>query len=403
MRISQQGLEALALDGGTPVRRTLLPYGRHEITDRDIDAVVEVLRSDWLTTGPRVEEFEERFAVVAGASHAVAVSSGTVGLHLAVAAAGIGQGDEIVTSPLTFCASANCALYQGATPVFADIRPDTLNLDLHDVERRLSPRTRALIPVDYAGHPADLEAFRALADRQGLFVIEDACHALGASLDGRAIGSISHMTVFSLHPVKHVTTGEGGVITTEDPDLARTLRSLRNHGLDTTARARQAEGRWSYDMTRLGFNYRLSDVGCALGSSQLSRLPGNLARRREIAEQYSQALGSVDGLRLPVVLAGVEHAWHFYPVRLDLDRVPCGRARVFHALRAEGVGVNVHYPPVHLHSFYRRQFGYQGGEYPIAEASYESLLTLPLFHSMAPQDTRDVIDAVEKVMVHSVV
>jgi perosamine synthetase len=387
----------LAIHGGPPVRDALLPYGRQTITDAEVAAVVDVLRSDWLTTGPTVGEFEEVFAGVVEARHAVSFSSGTAALHAAVFAAGLESGDEAVTTPLTFCATANAVLYQGATPVFADVRDDTLNIDPEETERRITARTKALLPVDYAGHPADLDAIGALADRHGLVVIEDAAHALGATYHGRAVGSISHMSVFSFHPVKHLTTAEGGMVATGDAGLARRLRLFRNHGIERDARARQSEGAWFYEMTALGYNYRLTDLACALGLIQLPRLQANLVRRRAIAARYAEALSSVPNLTLPPTAPDVAHAWHLYPVRVV---PPVDREAVYRALRAEGLGVNVHYIPVHLHPYYRERFGYRGGEFPVAEAAYRGLISLPMFHGMTDQDVEDVTTAVHKVMAH---
>src|SRR5436190_6398300 len=264
--------EALALHGGTPARNTLLPYGRQSIDEDDIQAVVETLRSDWLTTGPRVNEFEEAFAAWVGARYAVSFSSGTAALHGATFAAGVGAGDEAITTPLTFAATANCVLYQGGTPVFADISERTLNIDPDEIERRITPRTKALLPVDYAGRPADLARIAEIADRHGLTVIEDACHALGAEYRNRRVGGISHMTVFSFHPVKHLTTGEGGMVTTDNAEFAEQMRKFRNHGISSNARDRQREGQWHYEMVLLGFNYRLTDIACALGLRQLQKL-----------------------------------------------------------------------------------------------------------------------------------
>ena len=269
MSVTPVSSEILAINGGSPVRKTLLPYGRQTLDDDDIHAIVNVLRSDWLTTGPKVEEFEEAFAARVGAKYAVSFSSGTAALHGAAFAAGLKAGDEAITTPMTFCATANCALYQGARPVFADVCRDTLNLDPEQAITKITSKTRAILPVDYAGHPADLDAILQIAERNGLIVIEDACHALGAEYRGRLVGSIAHMTVFSFHPVKHLTTGEGGMVTTERPDLAKTLRRFRNHGIDSDARQRQTAGQWHYEMVLLGFNYRLTDIGCALGLSQM--------------------------------------------------------------------------------------------------------------------------------------
>jgi perosamine synthetase len=398
MRMTSAGTPVLAIDGGSPVRKTPLPYGHQSIEAEDIQAVVDVLHSDWLTTGPKIDEFEEAFAARVGAKHAVGFSSGTAALHGAVFAAGLKPGDEAVTSPMTFAATANCVLYQGARPVFADVCRDTLNLDPEQVVVCITKKTRAVLPVDYAGHPADLEAILKLADRHGLTVIEDACHALGAWYKGRPTGGIAHMTVFSFHPVKHLTTGEGGMVTTDRPDFAERLRRFRNHGISTEARQRQKTGQWHYDMVDLGYNYRLTDVACALGLSQLKRLDENLARRREIAARYTGAFRNLRVIVPPSVRSEVNPAWHLYPIRLNLAEFKVDRAQVFRALRAENIGVNVHYVPVHLHSYYREQFGYQGGEFPIAEQAYEQLISLPMFHGMNDQDVQDVIEAVEKLV-----
>jgi perosamine synthetase len=400
MSVTTVSPQTLALNGGTPVRATLLPYGRQAVDDADIQAVIEVLRSDWLTTGPKVGEFEEAFAARVGAAYAVSVSSGTAALHAAAFAAGLKAGNEAITTPLTFAATANCVLYQGATPVFADVSGDTLNLDPKQVTTKISPKTRAIIPVDYAGHPADLTTIVELAQRHGLTVIEDACHALGAEYGGRRVGGIADMTVFSFHPVKHITTGEGGMVTTNDPKLAETLRRFRNHGISSDARQRQSAGQWHYEMVLLGFNYRLPDIVCALGLQQLSKLDANLARRREIAALYTSAFREIPGVIPPAVRDDVNPAWHLYPMRLDLERLTADRAQVFRALRAENIGVNVHYIPVHRHPYYREQFGYKGGEFPVAEDAYERLISLPMFHSMSDQDVNDVVTAVRKVLVH---
>jgi len=392
--------QSLAIHGGEPVRVTLLPYGRQSVDEADIRAVVEVLRSDWLTTGPKVAEFEEAFAARVGAAHAVSFSSGTAALHAAAFAAGLKPGDEAITTPLTFAATANCVLYQGATPVFADVCHDTLNLDPEQIGSKISARTRALLPVDYAGHPADLTPILEIARRHGLVVIEDACHALGAEYEGKPVGSIADMTVFSFHPVKHITTGEGGMVATNNLQFAETLRRFRNHGISSDARQRQSAGHWYYEMVLLGFNYRLSDFACVLGLQQLKRLDGNLTRRREIAARYLAAFSQIPAVIPPAVQPGVDPAWHLYPIRLDLEKLTAGRGEFFRALRAENIGVNVHYIPVHLHPYYRSQFGYKGGEYPVAEHAYERLISLPMFHAMTEQDVEDVIAAVSKVANH---
>jgi perosamine synthetase len=389
--------EVLAIHGGSPVRDTLLPYGHQTIDENDIRAVVETLRSDWLTTGPKVAEFEEALAAWVGAKYAVSFSSGTAALHAAAFAAGLKPGDEAITSPMTFAATANSVLYQGATPVFADVSPDTLNLDPELAAARITSRTKAILPVDYAGHPSDLGSILQLAERHGLIVIEDACHSLGAEYRERRVGNIAHMTVFSFHPVKHLTTGEGGMVTTDNPEFAETLRRFRNHGISSDARQRQVWGQWHYEMVLLGFNYRLTDIACALGIRQLGKLEANLARRRQVAARYAAAFQDLCGTQLPQVRGEVNPAWHLYPIRLELKKLSGGRSEVFRALRAENIGVNVHYIPVHHHPYYCDRFGYRGGEYPVAEAAYERLISLPMFHGMTDQDVEDVIGAVKKV------
>lgn len=383
-----------AIKGGPPVRDRLLPYSRQEIQPEDIQSVVEVLTSDWLTTGPKVAEFEEAFAAYVGASYAVTLSSGTAALHAAAFAAGLEAGDEALITPLTFAATANCVLYQGATPVFSDVCADTLNLDPDLLSPRITRRTKAILPVDYAGHPSDLDSILEVALRHGLTVIEDACHALGARYRDRKVGSLAHMTVFSFHPVKHITTGEGGMVTTNDARLAERLRMFRNHGITSDARQRQKAGTWFYEMVALGYNYRLPDVACALGLSQLRRLDGNLQRRGEIAKRYTEAFRGMGVVLAPSVRSEVEPAWHLYPVRIAED---IARAEFFASLRAENIGVNVHYIPVHLHSYYRDRFGYQNGDFPVAEQAYSQLISLPMFHSMTDEDVDDVIEAVLKV------
>lgn len=400
MSASLVSAQTLALNGGSPVRATYLPYGRQAVEESDIKAVVEVLRSDWLTTGPKVAEFEEAFAAQVDAAYAVAFSSGTAALHAASFAAGLKSGDEAITTPLTFAATANCVLYQGATPVFADVCADTLNLDPQQVEKKISPKTRAILPVDYAGHPAEMTAILEIARRRAMIVIEDACHALGATYGRKRVGGIADMTVFSFHPVKHITTGEGGMVTTNDKGLAETLRRFRNHGISSEARARQNAGQWHYEMVQLGFNYRLPDIVCALGLEQLKRLEANLARRREIAAVYTTALREIRGIVVPTVRSEANPAWHLYPIRLELDRLSVDRAQIFRALRAENIGVNVHYIPVHYHPYYRERFGERAGEFPVAENAYERLISLPMFHAMTDGDVEDVMHALRKVLGH---
>lgn len=386
----------LAIEGGNPVRQTMLPYGHQLLDELDVQAVVDVLRGNWLTTGPAVNAFEEAVAGYVGAKEAVAVNSGTAALHAAAFAAGIGPGDEVIVPSMTFAASANCVLYMGGRPVFADVLPGTLNLDPADAERKITPRTKAIVVVDYAGQPCDHDAIRALADAHRLTVIEDAAHALGATYHGRRLGTLHELTTFSFHPVKHITTGEGGMVVTDDAAMAARMRAFRTHGITADFRRRAEAGSWVYEMIALGYNYRLPDLNCALGLSQLKKLDGWLARRREIAARYRAAFGGMPAVSVLDVLPDTEPAWHLFVILLNLERLRVGRKEVFQALRAENIGVNVHYIPVYWHPYYQ-QLGYAHGLCPVAEAAYERLITLPLFAGMTDQDVQDVIVAVRKV------
>lgn len=371
----------------------MIPYGRQWIDEDDIQAVVDVLRSDWLTTGPKVEEFENALARTSGAKHAVAVSSGTAALHAAMFALGIGPGDEVIVPTMTFAATANCVVYQGGIPVFADVLEDNLLIDPEQVSAKITPRTKAVIAVDYAGHPCDYDELRRITDPHGITLVADACHALGGSYRGQPVGSLAELTAFSFHPVKHVTTGEGGAVTTADGHLAERVRMFRNHGIDTDRGVRAQEGTWFYQMVELGYNYRITDFQCALGASQLRKLHRWLERRRAIAATYDAAFGEVPGLEPLAISADVNHAYHLYVLKLDLDLLGCNRAAFFTALRERGVGVNVHYVPVHLHPFYRERFGTGPGLCPVAEAAYERILSFPIFGALSDGELQRVIDA----------
>lgn len=388
----------LAIDGGTPVRETMLPYGRQWVDEADVRAVVEVLHSDWLTTGPKVSEFEQAFADFVGAGEAVAVSNGTAALHAAMYAIGIEPGDEVIVPPMTFTASANCVVFQGGTPVFADVDPETLLLDPAQAEAKVTPQTRAIIAVDYTGQACDYDALRAVADRHGLTLAADACHAIGGSYKERPVGSLADLSTFSFHPVKHMTTGEGGMVTTDDPNLAQRMRIFRNHGITSDHRQREQRGSWFYEMVDLGYNCRLTDLQCALGMSQLCKLPNWVVRRQEIARRYDAAFAEVPAVEPLSVREDVSHAYHLYVIRLDVTQLRATRAEVFAALRAEGIGVNVHYIPVHLHLFYRERFATGPGLCPVAEAAYEQIITLPIFPCMNDDDVDDVIATVRKVV-----
>ena len=390
-------MDRLAVEGGRPVRAELLPYGRQTIDDDDVEAVTETLRSAWLTTGPKIEEFEKTFAASVGASHAVAVTNGTAALHASMAALHIGPNDEVIVPALAFVACANCVVFQGGRPVFADVDPSTLLLDPAQVEAKITSRTKAIVAVDYTGLPCDYDTLRSLADRARIAVVADACHALGGSYKERLVGSLGDLNVFSMHPVKHITTGEGGMITTDNPKFAQHLRVFRNHGIASDHRQRELAGSWYYEMEELGYNYRLTDIQCALGLSQLKKLRQWIARRRQIAGMYAIAFSSLQEIELPALPPERDHAWHLYVIRLQLQRLRVSRAEVFRALRAENIGVNLHYIPVPWHPFYQR-LGYAKGQWPVTEAAYERIISLPIWPGMTDDDVQDTIAAVRKVI-----
>ncbi len=390
--------DRLATQGGSPVRPTMLPYGRQLVEEDDIEAVVAVLRSSMLTTGELVDEFERRLAEYVGAKYAVVLSNGTAALHASAAASGLAPGDEAVVTPMTFVASANCVAYCAGVPVFADVDPDSLLIDPAGIEQKITPRTRAVIAVDYAGQPCDYQAITEVCHKYGLTLIEDACHALGAEYQGKRVGSFADMTVFSFHPVKHITTAEGGAVATDDQDLADKIRRFRNHGISTDHRQRAANGSWGYEISVLGYNYRLTDIQCALGISQLQKADRWLARRRAIAGHYDKAFEEIDGIGPLKVAADVRHAYHLYVVQIDPVKIGMDRTKLFQSLRAENIGINVHYIPVHLHQYYRDRFGTTPGLCPVAESAYENLISLPMFPAMTDDDAADVISAIKKVI-----
>lgn len=380
------------------MRKHLLPYAKQWLDDEDIEAVCRVLSSDWLTTGPMVKQFEETVADYVGASYGVAVSSGTAALHAAMYALGIGPGDEVIVPPMTFAATANCVVFQGATPIFADVDPETLLIDPEQVLSKISENTKAVIAVDYAGQPCDYDALRQICGDHSLALVADSCHALGAAYKGRKVGTLADLTVFSFHPVKHITTGEGGMVVTGNADYAKRMHSFRNHGITTDHKQRAAKGTWYYEMIDLGYNYRITDFQCALGISQLKKFPGWLTRRRELAKRYDQALASIRGILPLKVNTFNHHTYHLYVVRLDCEYLKMGRAEVFKSMWERNIGVNVHYIPVHLHPFYRQRFNTGPGMCPVAEKAYEEILSLPMFPQMSETDIDYVVDALTDVL-----
>lgn len=371
----------------------MIPYGKQTIEQDDIQAVVDVLKSDFLTTGPKIAEFEQTVADYVGAKYAVAISNGTSALHAACFAAGIGPGDEVITTPLTFAASANCVLYCGGTPVFADVDPKTYNIDPEDIRRKITDRTKAIIAVHLAGQPCDMDAIHSIAREHGLIVIEDGAHALGSVYKGKKVGSLSDMTTFSFHPVKPITTGEGGMIVTDNEDFYKKMILFRSHGItrDDSMMTRN-DGPWFYQQFDLGYNYRITDIQCALGCSQMKKLDRFLARRKEIVARYNEAFADCDNIITPYQLSDTESGWHLYIVQVK----NCDRRQVFEGMREKGIGVNVHYIPVYMHPYYQ-EHGYENVHCANAEEIYSHIISLPLYPGLTSEQQDYVIDTLKSL------
>ena len=371
----------------------MIPYGKQTIEQDDIQAVVDVLKSDFLTTGPQIAEFEQTVADYVGAKYAVAISNGTSALHAACFAAGIGPGDEVITTPLTFAASANCVLYCGGTPVFADVDPKTYNIDPEDIRRKITDRTKAIIAVHLAGQPCDMDAIHSIAREHGLIVIEDGAHALGSVYKGKKVGSLSDMTTFSFHPVKPITTGEGGMIVTDNEDFYKKMILFRSHGItrDDSMMTRN-DGPWFYQQFDLGYNYRITDIQCALGCSQMKKLDRFLARRKEIVARYNEAFADCDNIITPYQLSDTESGWHLYIVQVK----NCDRRQVFENMREKGIGVNVHYIPVYMHPYYQ-EHGYENVHCANAEEIYSHIISLPLYPGLTFEQQDYVIDTLKSL------
>lgn len=371
----------------------MIPYGKQTIEQDDIQAVVDVLKSDFLTTGPKIAEFEQTVADYVGAKYAVAISNGTSALHAACFSAGIGPGDEVITTPLTFAASANCVLYCGGTPVFADVDPKTYNIDPEDIRRKITDKTKAIIAVHLAGQPCDMDAIHSIAREHGLIVIEDGAHALGSVYKGKKVGSMSDMTTFSFHPVKPITTGEGGMIVTDNEDFYKKMVLFRSHGItrDDSMMTRN-DGPWFYQQFDLGYNYRITDIQCALGCSQMKKLDRFLARRKEIVARYNEAFADCDNIITPYQLSDTESGWHLYIVQVK----NCDRRKVFENMREKGIGVNVHYIPVYMHPYYQ-EHGYENVHCANAEEIYSHIISLPLYPGLTSEQQDYVIDTLKSL------
>lgn len=392
-------MERLAIEGGMPVREEKLYYGRQWINEEDKNAVLETLSSDFITCGPRVKEAEKAIAEYTGAKYAVAVANGTAALYCACIAAGIGAGDEVITTPLTFAASANCALYCGAKPVFADVDSDTYNIEPANIEKCITKKTRAVVAVDFTGQAVKINEIRKICDKYGLVFIEDAAHAIGTSYNGKQIGSLADMTCFSFHPVKTVTSGEGGAVTTNSEELYKKLILAHTHGITHDEELMEEdvhEGPWYYEQISLGYNYRMTDFQAALLLSQLKQLEFFKERRKEIVKQYDEALKNIPGIILQKEIPESDTCRHLYIIRLDSDRLACTRRQFFDAMSSENVQCQVHYIPVYWFPYYQK-LGYQNGICPAAEKIYKGIMSIPLYPKMTDQDVDDVIHAVKKV------
>ncbi len=389
----------LAINGGKPVFEKKIGYGHQYIDDADIQAVVDVLKSDFLTCGPKITEAEAKLCEITGAKHAVLIANGTAALHAAAFAAGISEGDEVITTPITFAASANCALYCGGKPVFADIDPETYNIDPDSIEKCITDKTKAVVAVDFTGQAVNVERIREICDRHNLIFIEDAAHSLGTKYNGKQVGSLADMTEFSFHPVKTCTAGEGGAVTTDDDELYKKLLLFRTHGITRVQdwMDKPSEGGWYYQQIDLGYNYRMTDIQAALLTSQLAKLDMFAARRKELVKRYDEAFNAMPEITVQKEIPQSDTVRHLYIIQLNTKMLKCGRKEVFDALQAEGVGVNVHYIPVYTFPYYQK-LGYKMGSCPNAEKLYERIISIPLFYSMTDEDQTKVIEAIKKII-----
>lgn len=393
-------MEKLAINGGYPIRSGKIYYGRQWIEEEDIQAAADVLRSDYITCGPKVDEMERALEAFTGAKHAVAVSNGTAALHCACIAAGVGPGDEVITTPITFAASANCALYCGAKPVFADINPETYNINPESIRAHITDKTKAIVAVDFTGQAVEVEKIRAICDEFNLIFIEDAAHSIATKYKGKQIGSLADITTFSFHPVKTITAGEGGACLTNDDELYKKLVLAHSHGIthdETLMEGAPHEGPWYYEEISLGYNYRITDFQAALITSQMKKLDKFVARRKEIVKKYNEAFSEIPEIIVQKEIPESDTCRHLYIIRLDLNKLTCTRREFFDAMEAENVQPQIHYVPVYWFPYYQH-LGYTKGLCPNAEEVYKGIMSIPLYPKMTDQDVRDVIHAVKKVV-----
>lgn len=392
-------MERLAIDGGKPVRDKFLPYATQWIGNEEKKEIIEVLNSNWITTGPKVSQFEKDVAKYVGSKYAIAVNSGTAALHCCTSSIDLKTGDEVITTPFTFLASANCIVYVGARPVLVDIKKDTYNIDPKEIKKKLTDKTKAIIPVHYGGQPCNIDEIYEIARDCNLRVIEDAAHALSSEFKGKKIGGIGDLSTFSFHPVKNITTAEGGIITTNDEMLARLCIMHRTHGITKEAMQRYGKDTdWYYDMQRLGYRYNMTEFQAALGIAQLKKIDKFQKRREGIIKIYNNNFSEMNELILPYVKPDVKSSWHLYTIRIKEKTIKVNRNQIIKALRKENIGVNVHYIPIHFHTYYQNNYGYKEGDFPKTEEIYKSIITLPLFPRMEEKDIFDTINAVKKVI-----
>lgn len=386
-------------ESNKPIREDFLPFSQPLIEEEEINEAIDTLRSGWLTTGPKVKRFEEEFTEYIESKYVVAINSCTGGLHLSLLAAGIGEGNEVITTPFTFCATTNVILHVRAKPVFIDIKPDTFNIDTERIEEAITPKTKAIMPVHYAGQPCEMSEIIRIAKRHNLLVIEDAAHAIAAKYKGKRVGTIGDITCFSFYATKNLVTGEGGMVATDNEKLAKKIRVLSLHGMSRDAWKRySAAGSWYYEVIYPGYKYNMTDIQASLGLHQLRKLTRLQKRREEIAEAYNEAFANLDAIEVPFVKRNIEHAWHLYVIKIVSEKLKLDRNQFIEALRERNIGTSVHFIPVHLHPYYRDIYGFKRGDFPNAEYVYDRIISLPLYPKMENRDVQDVIWAVKDIV-----